>query len=247
MLLEERGVLAAYSSPSAAAVPQQFRNQGGSWSGTAGRARVLIVNTHLVPRLRFPESVQDLLDPGWPADKLALSSPLFGTSLTHAAALYAAWGPQRAREFFRRLQNRGVGVVPGNSVVRDLVVQGRIFWGVTDTDDAAVAIARGAPVEVVFPDQGAGQLGTLVIPNTIGVVAGAPHGDQARRLVDYLLGPEVESRLVKSGWCHVPLRHVGVRPQHFDSEGVQRMDVAPAEIYRHLDVARRDLREIFVQ
>ena len=73
-------------------------------------------------------------------------------------------------------------VVDGNATVRDLVVAGQLEWGLTDSDDAAVAVGRGDPVRVVVPDQ-AGD-GTLVVPGTVALVAGAPHPAEGRALVD---------------------------------------------------------------
>src|SRR5687767_5453537 len=47
--LDEKQLLAAYPSPVAVAYPQTYRAADGKWHGFAARARVLIVNTNLVP------------------------------------------------------------------------------------------------------------------------------------------------------------------------------------------------------
>ena len=61
------------------------------------------------------------------------------------------------------------------------------------------------PVAIVYPDQGAGGLGTLLIPNTLAIIRGGPNPAAARRLVDYLLSPEVESRLAAGPSAQIPL------------------------------------------
>ena len=245
--LKEKGVLASYASPSAADIPSMVRDPENYWCGFAGRARVLIINTKCVAPHEYPRSIRDLLDARWPAEKVALSYPVFGTAATHAAALYVAWGPDKAREFFEQLKARRIRIVPGNSVVRDLVVAGRAIWGVTDTDDAASAIARGAPVSVVFPDQDSGGLGTLMIPGTVALIAGAPHGEEAKALIDYLLSREVERQLVQSGWCHLPLRECGVKPLHIAVTGVKAMGLDLEAVYRAIERAKREMAELFVQ
>lgn len=78
----------------------------------------------------------------------------------------------------------------------------------TDTDDANDAVASGAPVRVVFPDQD--QLGTLVMPTSVVVIRGARHPQQARELVDYLASAETEKYLAEHG-AHLPIQR-GVQP-----------------------------------
>jgi iron(III) transport system substrate-binding protein len=60
---------------------------------------------------------------------------------------------------------------------------------------------------MIFPDADAKEkdLGTLFIPNTLAVIKGAPNPDGARKLVDYLLSPEVEAKLARGGSRQIPL------------------------------------------
>ena len=172
--------------PSTEGIYPQFVDPEGYWAGIAGRARVILVNTDLLSPEEYPESIYDLLDPRWPAEQVGIAYPMFGTTSTHAAALYAYLGEDKARAFFEGLAERGVKVVDGNSVAKDLVAAGRLAFAMTDTDDACAAIKAGRPVTAVVPDQGDGGMGTLVIPNTIALVRGAPHPQEAQALIDYL-------------------------------------------------------------
>ncbi|GAG15102.1 unnamed protein product, partial [marine sediment metagenome] len=97
--LEREGLLAVYRSPLAENFPAMYRSADGRWHGFAARARVLLVNTDLVPESDRPTSIHDLADPRW-KDRVGLAKPLFGTTATHAACLFAYWGDERAREFF---------------------------------------------------------------------------------------------------------------------------------------------------
>ena len=247
ILLKQQGVLEAYDSPSAAGIPARYRDAECYWTGTAGRARVFLINTKLVAPGDYPESLDDLLDERWPAGEIAIAMPLFGTALTQAAALYASRGPAAAAAFYRQLKQRGVQLVDGNSVVRELVATGRAHWGVTDTDDAASALSRGDPVAVVFPDQQPNGIGTLVIPGTVALIAGALHPQQGRQLVDFLLSRETEALLIEEGWCHVPLRPQTVTPRYFNNVQVKGLDVGLEAVYLHLAQAKRELREILIR
>lgn len=167
------------------------------------RARVLVVNTRLVPEAERPASFFDLADPRWQG-KAAMAKPLFGTTATHAACLFAHLGPERATDFFRRLKANDVRVVPGNKQVAVGVAEGRFAVGVTDSDDAVLEVLAGKPVAVVFPDQGENGPGTLFLPNTVAVVTGGPNPGGASVLVLRLVSPETTRRLAEGGGYQFP-------------------------------------------
>ena len=95
ILLKEKGLLAPYDSPSAEGIPSQYRDRDHFWTGFAGRARVLLINTDLLSPEDAPRSLFDLLKPQWQGQKIGIAYPIFGTTATHAAALYAHLGPER--------------------------------------------------------------------------------------------------------------------------------------------------------
>jgi iron(III) transport system substrate-binding protein len=202
--LREKGLLAPFHPSYAAELPDAFKAADGTWYGFAARARILIVNTQLVPEAERPKGIKDLLDPKWKG-KIGIAKPLFGTTATHAACLFAAWGDEEAKKFFKDLKANGVQVLSGNKQVATGVGSGQIAFGLTDTDDGMGEIAAGSPVAIVYPDREPGQLGTLFIPNTLAVIKGAPHLKEAEKLADYLLSPEVEEALAKGEGAQIPL------------------------------------------
>lgn len=227
LVLKEEGVLAPYASPAAEDLPVLFVDPEGFWTAFGGRARVLFVNTAMMDEADWPRSIFDL--PARASD-IAVANPLFGSTATHAAALAAALGPQEALGFFEALKAGGARVVDGNAVVRDMVAAGRVPMGLTDTDDACVSIEKGAPVAVVFLDQKEGGIGTLVVPNTVALVANAPHPELGRVLADYLLSPETEAMMIESGWVQIPSRPSPVEGKCFGTLDVRGMQVGMAAI-----------------
>jgi iron(III) transport system substrate-binding protein len=158
----------------------------------------------MVPEQERPDSIHDLTDPQWKG-RAAIAKPLFGTTATHAACLFTALGDQRAKEFFERLQANDVQVLSGNKQAAEAVASGAAAFCLTDTDDALQMIAAGYPVEIIYPDQESGGLGTLFIPNTLCIIKDAPHPAAARKLVDYLLSPQVEAALAGGPAGQIPL------------------------------------------
>ena len=202
--LEENGLLDVYRSAAAASYPEMYRSPNGTWHGFAGRARVLIVSTKLVRDEEMPKSIHDLTSEKWKG-KVGIAKPLFGTTSTHAACLFATLGEEKAKEFFRALKANDVQVVSGNKQVATDVAAGRLAFGLTDTDDAIIELEKGMPVKIVYPDREAGELGTLFIPNTLAIIKSCPHPAAARRLVDYLLSPDVEEKLARGASAQIPL------------------------------------------
>ncbi len=241
LLLAKRGLLQPHQPATASDVPEGMRSPRNLWTGVGCRVRVLLVNTRRVPGEAMPRSVEDLLTSE--PSRVGLANPLFGTTATHAAALFALWGPLKAERFFRRLADRGVHVADGNAGIRDLVVAGRLDWGLTDSDDACRAVETGAPVRIVLPDQtGAG---TLLIPGTAAVVAGAPHPAEARRLVEYLVSADTEQRLIGSGCVQLSVRPGAPRAPCLGTAPIRVMDLGLDAIGDRLGESRRALIEIF--
>jgi iron(III) transport system substrate-binding protein len=207
LVLKSRNILAPYRSPSAEGIPAALVDPDGYWTGFSARMRVIAYNTTLVKADEAPQSVFDLTDPQW-RGQVAMADPRFGSTSFHVAALYALAGDEKMDDFFRRLNANGVKVVDGNSVVRDLVARGEVTVGLTDTDDVNVAIEDGQPIAMVLPD--ADGLGVPLMPNMVSLIAGAPHPDEGRKLIDYLLSPDVERQLAQSEAVQVPL-HAGVQ------------------------------------
>jgi iron(III) transport system substrate-binding protein len=206
LVLKSRKVLAPYRSSSAAGIPAALVDPDGYWTGFSARIRVIAYNTQLVKPGEAPQSVFDLVDTRW-KDQVAIADPRFGSTSFHVAALYAELGDEKADELFRRLRANGVRVVDSNSTVRDQVVRGEVKVGLTDTDDVNVAVENGQPVAMVLPDRKG--LGVPVMPNMVSLIANSPHPEEGKRLIDYLLSPDVERQLAESEAVQIPL-HAGV-------------------------------------
>lgn len=243
--LEEKGLLDVYRSPAAESYPELYRSPNGTWHGFAARARVLLVNTKLVAESERPTSIYDLADEKW-RGKIALAKPLFGTTASHAACLFAHLGEERAKDFFHRLKANDVQILSGNKQVALSVASGQVAFGLTDTDDAIIEVERGQSVAIVYPDRNPDQIGTLFIPNTLCIIKGCPHPENARKLVDYLLTPAVEIRLAKAESAQIPLNtKVDVELRVETPRTVKAMPVDFAAAVKHWDAAAAFIRTEF--
>jgi iron(III) transport system substrate-binding protein len=243
--LQKQGLLAAYHPPIAEKYPDTFRSPKGLWHGFAARARVILVNTKLVPESERPKSIFDLADPKWKG-RTGIAKPLFGTTATHAACLFAALGEEKAKEYFRKLKANDVQILSGNKRVAVAVAAGQLAFGLTDTDDAIIEVEKGMPGAIVYPDREEGELGTLFIPNTVAVIRGCPNEKDARRLVDYLLSPAVERKLAEGPSAQVPLNpDVEAKVRVETPRTVKAMPVDFAAAADCWDAAAKFLRDEF--
>ena len=223
--LKERGLLEPIKPARGDEIPATFKAKDGTWFGFAARARILLVNTEIVAEKDRPNGIRDMLDPKWKG-KFGMAKPLFGTTATHAACLFAIWGENKAKDYFKKMKENDVRIFSGNKGVAQAVGSGRIAFGLTDTDDALGEIDAGNPVAIVYPDRAPDQLGTLFIPNTLAVIKGRPHPEGAQKLVDFLLSPEVETALAKGPSAQIPLNpKVEVKLRVETPKTVHAMDV----------------------
>ena len=241
--LKSEGLLAQATPPAAATLPVLMRDPDRQWFADGARFRAILINTSRLSTANRPQRLEDFASQHWPGTDMAIALPLFGTSAAQAAALYATLGPDKARDLYQQLSQHRVRVVDGNSVVRDLVAQGRASAGWTDSDDSCEAIANGSPVEMLLPDQDGN--GTLMIPGTVAKVAGARHPVEAETLINFLLEPSTEKMLIDSGFFQMSVRPGGPVHPCLNGRKVKTLQVGLPAIAAQLDNSRRDLTAIF--
>lgn len=247
IILKNKGVLEPYVSAQSASIPEQFKDKQGYWTGFAARARIFICNTHLLSVEKMPRSIFDLTLPALNG-RVVLAKPIFGTTATFAASLFVALGDQRAEKFFRDLKANNVIIVEGNATVRDRVQEGEFPIGLTDTDDANVALENKKPVAVIYSDQGKNGIGALLIPNTVSLIKNAPNQANGKKLIDYLLSEEIESRLAFSSAAQIPLRDHVKRPASVPSyRQIKAMDVDFEKVANAIERATKVLEDIFIR
>ncbi len=234
-ILAREGVLAAYRPeaigrdlPEGAEWPTELVQE--RWTGFACRARVMVVNTKRVPEVERATRLRELVDSKWKG-RIGIARPEFGTTRGHMAALLAEHGEAAFVEWLRGLKANSVELFDGNATVVRACASGEIDVGLTDTDDVWAGLARGWPVVMVFeardeattrdarerdgasvgekPDAAGEALpsrGPLLIPNTLGLVAGGRNPEGGRALIEFLLGADVERALARSESRNLPMR-----------------------------------------
>jgi iron(III) transport system substrate-binding protein len=228
ILLSSAGLLEPYTSEAAergSPWPASMRGSRKDWYGIARRARVLVYNTRHVAAEQVPGRLAGLAEPRF-RGRLVMARPQFGTTRGHMAALLHAHGEAAFAGWLRALRDNGVRLLDGNASVVRAVANGEAWIGLADTDDVHAGIRNGWPVAMVLVGNeilptardGAGAAvrhfpeAEMQVPSTVAVVRGAPHPEQARRLLDFLVSPRVERMLADGPWKTDPVNRAAFDP-----------------------------------
>ena len=239
-MLKHLEVSTPYVSPSAEGIPSLFKDPENYWTGFSARARVLIVNKDAG---YTPQSVLDYIDAKWKG-RVVIANPLFGTTTVQIASLMVLWGEDQTKEFMNSLKTNEVKVSTSNGESSDMVAVGEFDFSLVDSDDAISRLRAGKSVEMIFPDQERGEMGTLILPNAAVLIKGAPHPGNAKRLIDFLLSRKAEEMLAFADCAQIPL-HSGVdTPSDVPRiESIRSMKVNYAKLAKELQKIQPYLKE----
>jgi iron(III) transport system substrate-binding protein len=219
--LAKDGLLAQLPDSVWSSWPDSYRDDDRRWVAFAARARVIAY----APSRGTPpiSDWRALAKPGIAKGSraaIAIADPRFGTTRSHMAALELAWQNAHKRdldaptldEWLEGLRANGTVVLTGgNAATVEAVVSGECAYGLTDTDDVFAAQARGLSVEMTLPrtlDASVAGGGTMLVPNTVSMVAGRTGPTQAvERVAAWLISPEAEAIQ-----CRSPSRNLPIGP-----------------------------------
>ncbi len=180
-ILKDRGLLAKYRSPEAAAFPDGAKDPDGFWTDTYINTFNLVYNTTMVPAKDVPKSYEALLDPRW-KQRMALDDSdyeWFGNMLQ-------IMGEEKGLQYMRKIAALKPTMRTGHSLLASLVAAGE-FALYPDGYPRRVEVlrARGAhSIDWVWLEPVIADL------HPTAITADAPHPTAARTFEDYLLSAE---------------------------------------------------------
>ncbi len=246
--LKQQGLTQSSASTATAMIPAGFRDADGHWTGFAARARVIMYRPDLLAAagIEAPRTVWSMNQSPY-AEHGVMAAPLTGTTLTHYAALSQQLGSEKVLAWLQQART-DVAITSGNATAMRRVCQGDFAWCLTDTDDAAAALANGYQVEILYPDQSDGLPGAMVIPNTVCMIRDARHPEAAQRFIDFLVSPEIEEMLANSRSRQIPLHPDSKAPAGLPLPGRDYavMEVDWEAVAAELDRRLPDFQRMFV-
>ncbi|MFT3800440.1 MAG: ABC transporter substrate-binding protein [Burkholderiaceae bacterium] len=151
--------------------------------------------------LPVPRDWPDLADPRYDGHLLVPNPNRVGFAPVLADIPLQAYGWQAGWAIWSRIMANARSAGSGGPFLSDALTQGQA--GIAPSIDffVASAIARGAPLQFVYPRQGG------INPGHVALLQGSPHADIARRFIDFVLSDAGQSLLL-----HPDIRKLPVRP-----------------------------------
>ncbi|HKA33970.1 MAG TPA: extracellular solute-binding protein [Candidatus Binatia bacterium] len=191
LAVRERGLVDTYASPEAKKLRPQWSDGGLAAQG--GAALALIVNSDLVKKDQQPDSWFDLAALFW-KNALTMPDPTLSGSAAEFLAIFVQTHGDKAWKFFADLARNGL-LVPGpNNAALNPVLTGAKKATLAGVDYITYGqIAKGEKLAIHYPKEG-----TVVALRPVFVQQGAPHRDEARKLVDFMLSDDGQKLVAKT-------------------------------------------------
>ncbi|WP_406629299.1 2-aminoethylphosphonate ABC transporter substrate-binding protein [Amycolatopsis sp. WGS_07] len=204
----KEGLLAASTPKGVDQVPAAQKDPQGRYYALMNNYLSFIYNPQQANPA--PKSWNDLLDPKYKG-KLQYSTP--GEAGDGTAVLLQAqhvFGDQGALEYLGKLQANNVGPSSSTGKLQPKVAKGEVLVANGDLQMNLAEIDKSGGFSVFFPADAQGKRSTFALPYFAGLVANAPHADNARKLLDFLFSPETQAKASDS--YGIPARS-DVKPQ----------------------------------
>jgi iron(III) transport system substrate-binding protein len=225
-------------------VDVRFRDPGGRWVGVTGRVRVMAYNTERLAESDLPTSVFELTDPKW-RGRVGFP-PTNASFIAFVSALTEQVGLPRTKAWLEGMAANGTKRFDNNIVTLEAVADGEIDIGLVNHYYLYNEFEQrpGSPVANHFPGQDAGAEGTFVNVAGLAIMERAADSDEARELVEYLLGKEAQEYF-RTETAEYPLSAgVAALPELPRLADLKTIDVPLHELGRDLEASIELLREV---
>ena len=143
-----------------------------------------------------PKTYEDLLDPKF-RKKIQYSTPGQagdGTALM-LQAFHAFGSKEAGLDYLRKLQANNLGPSASTGKLTALVNKGEIYVANGDLQMNLAQMRNNPNVQVFFPAGPGGKRSVFALPYYIGLVANAPHAENGKKLIDFLMSEAAQKEI----------------------------------------------------
>ncbi|MEU6287012.1 2-aminoethylphosphonate ABC transporter substrate-binding protein [Streptomyces sp. NPDC046988] len=193
-----KGLLQKYAPEGVDQVSGADKAANGTWTAVVNNYFGFVHNTKELKQA--PATWEDLLDPTY-ENKLQYSTP--GVAGDGTAVLIKAMhdfgGEQPAMDYLKKLQANNVGPSASTGKLAPKVDKGELLAANGDVQ-MNFAQSKSMPnLGIWFPAREGGRPTTFALPYAAGLVSDAPHGENGRKLLDYMLGQKAQRQVSEIG------------------------------------------------
>jgi 2-aminoethylphosphonate transport system substrate-binding protein len=186
------GLLDPFTPAGAAQIPAAGKDPHGHYTALVNDYLCFIYDS---AQLQVPPAAfADLLKPEFKS-KIQYSTPGQagdGTAVM-LQAIHAYGNADAGFAYLKQLQANNVGPSSSTGRLTGLVNKGELFVANGDVQMNISQMAQNPNIRIFFPAGPNGQRSTFAIPYYVGLVHGAPHSANGKKLIDFLLSKEAQA------------------------------------------------------
>lgn len=205
LVLEKEGMLSRYAPKGVDALDPKFVDpasrdgQDPAWVGTDAWVASICYNTIEGERqgLTMPTSWEDLTSPEFKGHVIMPNPNSSGTGYLDVASWMQLWGEDEAWGYMDRLHDNIARYTHSGSAPCNLAASGETVAGVSFAFRGARLKSQGAPIEIVFPEDGVGW-----DMEAAAIIKGGENREAAEALMDWAVSREA-NELYNEGYAVV--------------------------------------------
>lgn len=225
LVLEEEGLLSRYAPEGVEALDPKFvdpaaRNgQDPAWVGMDAWVAAICYNTIEGERqgVPMPTSWEDLTRPEYRGQVIMPNPSSSGTGYLDVASWMQLWGEEGAWDYMDRLHDNIARYTHSGSAPCNLAASGEAVVGVSFAFRGARLESQGAPIEVVFPEEGLGW-----DMEAAAIIEGGDNREAAETLLDWAVSRQA-NELYNEGYAVVAYPGVAQPIDNYPEDIAERM------------------------
>lgn len=190
--MKEEGILEIYKPTNFEEVLNPFDDYDGSFTAVRLGTLGIVININKIKDV--PAQWSDVLGENY-KNSFGIADPaLSGTSYMSVALLEKQFG----WDYIVKLHGNGATKSKGSGRVVEDVALGNLNACLGVDYITANKIDKGSPLKMIYPPE------LITVPSPVAILKSAPHKENAKKFIDYLLTQEAQQKIANSGT--VPVR-----------------------------------------
>lgn len=180
-------LFASYEGPEMSAFDAAALQPEHKYSGFSTNFQVFIVNTKMMPQGEAPKTWKDLAKPEYKGKILMANPAQSGSAFSQLHQIVDLHGWEVMDAIIANAT-----FVSSSKLAFQNVAKGEIPIGLTSEFNVLQSKKDGNPVEAIYPEDG-----TALVIDAIGLIAGGPNPEAAKKFVDFVTSKPAHEMLVE--------------------------------------------------
>jgi iron(III) transport system substrate-binding protein len=188
---KNEGLLEAYVPPTAAQIPDKYKDKEGLWHGIYVGSIGFAVNTKRLAEKNLPEptSWADLAKPEYKGEIVMAHPATSGTALTSVNTVLMLNNKdfEKGMGYWKDVHKNVLQYTKSGAAPMQFLERGEATVGIVFSHDIFVSVEKGLPIKIVFPSEGTGyEVGGMAL------IKGAKNPEQAKAWIDWALTKDAQ-------------------------------------------------------